>query len=362
MFLTHIFDISGPLNDAEKIVVCVKDQDGWVCDSTLKGKTLLGSIRFTGLAYTENDDERRPNFRAFNVINGRKNICEMHVSFKITTTKLTNKKEQLVNIEVHIKDQKKVFSHLFKVFLNRRLAIMSINAIGSLKDREEDVELKEVEASEQQPSSPESDSDSSSDSDDWPSPRPSTSASVLPEAGSPALNSSIDLDNTASAKKVKMTGKGRKRFADELRAENKRLRAENDELRAEVVPDRFPRLANELEMREEEREKQRNRQKMKWLVDHVKELTTKVKKLTTMVNDLTKMREVDNYNRKKEASGVCKLPDENSDNDHDHRSDDEEGFAEEGCFSSNEEDDEEDDDDQKGKNPDVESEKQKRPI
>jgi len=223
----------------------------------------------------------------------------MHVSFEITTTKLTNKKEQLVNIVVHIKDQKKVFSHLFKVFLNRRLAIMSINAIGSLKDREEDVELKEVEASEQQPSSPESDSDSSSGSDDWPSPRPSTSASVLPEAGSPALNSSIDLDNTASTKKVKMTGKGRKRFADELRGENKRLRAENDELRAEVVPDRFPRLANELEMREEEREKQRNRQKMKWLVDHVEELTTKVKKLTTMVNDLTKMREVDNYNREK---------------------------------------------------------------
>jgi len=61
MFLTHFFDISGPLNNAEKIVVCVKDQDGRVCDSTLKGKALLGSIRFTRLAYTENDDERRPN-------------------------------------------------------------------------------------------------------------------------------------------------------------------------------------------------------------------------------------------------------------------------------------------------------------
>ncbi len=56
-----------------------------------------------------------------------------------------------------------------------------------------------------------------------------------------------------------MTGKGWKKIADELRAENDelraendQLRAENDQLRAEVVRDRFPRdrfprLANELE-------------------------------------------------------------------------------------------------------------------
>jgi len=121
----HIFVISGQLKGADKIVISAKETDKGVVKqekAPFKHINLLGCISFTGIDYHKAELEKRSNYRAFSV-KGRENICQMHVSFEYSTTQMVNKKERILKIEVHVKDQKKVFSHLFKVFKNRRLAI-----------------------------------------------------------------------------------------------------------------------------------------------------------------------------------------------------------------------------------------------
>jgi hypothetical protein len=132
----HIFVISGQLKGADKIVISAKETDEGVVKqekAPFKHINLLGCISFTGIDYDKAELETRSNYRAFSV-KGHTTICQMHVSFQTPTTELTNKKERLLLFEIHVKDQKKVFSHLFKVFKNRKNALWSMKAIGSLEN------------------------------------------------------------------------------------------------------------------------------------------------------------------------------------------------------------------------------------
>ena len=95
--------------------------------------------------------------------------------------------------------------------------LLSIKAIGSSQNREENVEFnEEVEAS----------------NDDSPPPRPSTSAAALQEAGSPAYNldGSFNVDIIPSEKKVVMTGRQLKNVLTRYNAPDMELRAEFAEI------------------------------------------------------------------------------------------------------------------------------------
>jgi len=341
----HIFVISGPLKDAEKIVISVRETDEGV---EKKGKTpfvqknLLGAISFTGIDYDKAELQKRSNYRAFSV-KGRTNICQMHVTFEITTTKLANKKERIFKIEVHVKDQKKVFSHLFKVFDKRKNALLSIKAIGSSQNREEDVEFnEEVEAS----------------NDDSPPPRPSTLAAALQEAGSPAYNldGSFDVDIIPSAKKVVMTGRQLKNVLTPYNAPDTELRAEFAEFKEKT----------EREAKEAENDRRRAKREQKLLRSMQVELVGTVEEVKSNIDHHTRIlksfkaiqsnvnKELENIENmlvqmrkpKKEAGGASRLSDSDNDDLSVEQSEDD--------VSSDEEEE-----DQERKNPDVEPEKKK---
>jgi len=134
--MTFDFVIFGPMQEAEKIVVCMLEKDEAGLTAMYIKKNLLGSVTFRGIHCLQ--ELENANYRSFSVVKGRGDVCQMEVSFEYSTAKMTKgenkRKEHLLVVKIHTSETRITFSHLFKVFDSRYHASKSFKHNGESKD------------------------------------------------------------------------------------------------------------------------------------------------------------------------------------------------------------------------------------